>query len=259
MNFSLSILIAACGLFLGMLLCFQLGRRIGVARLARDPNGVATGSAPVEAAVFGLLGLLLAFTFSGAASRFEERRLLIGREANAIGTAYLRVDLLPSDSQPEIRELFRRYLDARVATYRNAEDAIATDATLTEVNTLQRAIWAKAVSASARQEATTTAAMLMLPALNEMIDITTTRAVAMKDHPPRVIFLLLAGLSLVSSLLSGYVMCSTRTRSWFYMLLIATTMSVTLFVILDLEYPRFGLIRIDAADQVLIELRGLMR
>jgi hypothetical protein len=58
---------------------------------------------------------------------------------------------------------------------------------------------------------------------------------------------------------SGYVMCSAWTRSWFYMLLIATTMSVTLFVILDLEYPRFGLIRIDAADQVLIELRGLMR
>lgn len=91
------------------------------------------------------------------------------------------------------------------------------------------------------------------------IDITTTRAVAMQNHPPRIIFFLLGGLSLVSSLLMGYVMCGTKVRSWFYPLLVAATMSLTLYVILDLEYPCFGLIRIDAADQVLIELRRTMR
>lgn len=259
MNFTFSALISAAGLFLGMLLCFEVGRRIGVARLARDPDGLAKGSGPVEAAVFGLLGLLLAFTFSGAGSRFEDRRHLIAGETNAIGTAYLRVDLLPPDTQPEIRQLFRRYLDTRVEAYRDAADTTATEARLSEAATLQGQIWAKAVSASRRPEAPTQAAMLLLPALNEMIDITTTRAMAMQNHPPRVIFLLLGGLSLVSSLLVGYVMCGTKVRSWFYMLLIATTMSLTLYVILDLEYPRFGVIRIDVADQALIELRRNMR
>jgi len=81
----------------------------------------------------------------------------------------------------------------------------------------------------------------------------------MQNHPPRIIFFLLGGLSLVSSLLMGYVMCGTKVRSWFYPLLVAATMSLTLYVILDLEYPCFGLIRIDAADQVLIELRRTMR
>ena len=119
-----------------MLLCFELGRRFGVARLARDPEGLAKGSGPVEAAVFGLLGLLLAFTFSGAASRFEDCRHLIADETNAIETAYLRVDLLPADTQPGIRQDFRRYIDARLSAYRNAADGTAMEAKLSEAAAL---------------------------------------------------------------------------------------------------------------------------
>ena len=73
---------------------------------SRDPDGLAKGSGAAEAAVFGLLGLLIAFTFSGAASRFEDRRHLITEEANAIGTAYLRIDLLPGDAQPASASCF---------------------------------------------------------------------------------------------------------------------------------------------------------
>jgi hypothetical protein len=259
MSFSIEETLLAGSLFFGMLLLFEVGRRFGIARRRLDPDGVDKGSGPVEAAVFGLLGLLLAFTFSGAASRFEDRRHLITEEANAIGTAYLRIDLLPPDTQPAIRQLFSRYLIARTEIYRDAGDVTATKARASETNMLQREIWSKAVSASQRPEAATDAAKLLLPALNAMIDITTTRAVAMQNHPPRVIFFLLAVLSLISALLSGYVMCSTAVRSWFYMLLFAATMSATFFVILDLEYPRFGLIRIDEADKVLVDLRNLVR
>ncbi len=83
--------LSAVGLFLGMLMLFETGRCVGKKRLMRDPDSAATGAGPAEAAVFGLLGLLLAFTFSGATSRFEVRRHLITEEANAIGTAYLRI------------------------------------------------------------------------------------------------------------------------------------------------------------------------
>lgn len=259
MNFTFAASLSACGLFLGMMVLFEIGRRIGIGRRDRDPDGIEKGSGPVHAAVFGLLGLLLAFTFSGAASRFEDRRHLITEEANAIGTAYLRVDTLPPETQPELRQLFTRYLDARVASFRNVADVTATKASLSAAATLQGQIWAKAVSASERPQASTHAAMLLLPALNQMIDITATRASAMENHPPEVIFFLLAGLSLVSSLLVGYVTCASVERSWFYMLLVAATMSLTFYVILDLEYPRFGLIRIDGADQILIDLRSTMR
>jgi len=187
MNFVIEETLLAGSLFFGMLLLFEMGRRFGIVRRRRDPDGVDKGSGPVEAAVFGLLGLLLAFTFSGAASRFEDRRHLITEEANAIGTAYLRIDLLPPDTQPEIRQLFSRYLRTRMVIYRDAEDVTATKARTSETTVLQREIWSMAVSATQRPEAAADAAKLLLPALNAMIDITTTRGVAMQNHPPRVI------------------------------------------------------------------------
>jgi hypothetical protein len=259
MSFTLLLMLSCAALFIVMLVLFEVGRRIGQARSFRDPDGVGKGSGPVEAAILGLLGLLLAFTFSGAGERFEARRHLIGEETNAIGTAYARLDLLPADSQPVIQQLFRRYIDVRAGTYRNAEDAAATARRLEEAASLQRDIWKHAVVACQQAGAPPQAAMLLLPALNAMIDITTTRAVAMHNHPPRVIFLLLSGLSLLCSTMIGYVTCATKVRSWFYMLLFAAAMSLTLYVILDLEYPRYGLIRVDAADQPLLDLLGSLR
>ena len=247
-------LLGAC-LFLGMLLFSEVGRRIGIASLARDPEGLAKGTGAAEAAVFGLMGLIMAFTFSGAASRFEDRRHLITAEVNAIGTAYLRIDLLPGDSQPEMRGLFRRYADVRSVAYRNMEDQNATKAKLAEAEVLQKDIWTKALAACRQQEAPAQAAMLLLPALNEMIDITTTRAIATQNHPPLVVFLLLGVLSLVGALLVGYDTSPNKDRSWLHMVVFAAIISLAVFVIVDLEFPRLGLIRIDAADQVLIELR----
>jgi hypothetical protein len=87
MDFTLIVLGSTAMLFAGMLMFAELGRRLGVAKLARDPAGLGTGVGAAESAVFGLLALLIAFTFSGAASRLEDRRHLVSDEANAIGTA----------------------------------------------------------------------------------------------------------------------------------------------------------------------------
>ena len=258
MSFTIIASLSSACLFFGMLIFSEVGRRIGIARLAHGSQGLAKGAGAAEAAVFGLLGLIMAFTFSGAASRFEARRHLITSEANAIGTAYLRIDLLPGDAQPEIRELFRRYLDTRSATYLNAGDQTATKAKLAEVAALQGEIWTKAFTACRRQEAPAQAAMLLLPALNEMIDITTTRAIATQNHPPLVVFVLLVVLSLIGALLVGYDTSPNKDRSWLHMVVFAAIMSLAVYVIVDLEFPRLGLIRVDAADQALIELRKSM-
>jgi hypothetical protein len=94
MAYTLIVSLITLGFFLGMLVLLETGRRLGVRRLAKDPEGAPAGTGAVDAAVFALLGLLVAFTFSGAASRFEERRNLIVEETNDIGTAYLRLDLV---------------------------------------------------------------------------------------------------------------------------------------------------------------------
>jgi len=257
MSLALIALLASVGLFFGMLACMELGRRVGLTGLKFEPD-TAKGLGAVEGAVFGLLGLLIAFTFSGAATRFEARRHLIGQEANAIGTAYLRISLLPEKAQPEMRDLFRRYLDLRIKAYRNTENRTETDTRLADATVVQNAIWARAVFACKSPDAPASASILMLPALNDMIDITTTRVMATRNHPPRIIFFLLGGLSLFSALLAGFGM-ACRGRSWLHVAAFAAIISLTVYVILDLEYPRQGLIRVDTADRVLVELRQSMK
>jgi hypothetical protein len=252
MYFTLILVAWAGGLFVAMLVLLEIGRRFGVRRMAADSEGARSGAGVVDGAVFALLGLLLAFTFSGAASRFDERRKLVVEEANAIGTAYLRIDLLPSAAQADLRASFRRYVDARLAVYRALPDIAAAKAELVRATGLQQEIWAKAVAASTGAQAPT---MLLLPALNEMIDITTARTMAAQTHPPTIIFVLLFALALLSALLAGYAMAPAGTRNWIHMVAFALTLAGAVYVILDIEYPRLGAIRVDAFDQVLIELR----
>lgn len=258
MNLTILCALSAVGLLLGMFALLEVGRRIGVRQLARDPEGARAGAGAVDGAVFALLGLLIAFTFSGAAARFDARRELIVQEANHIGTAWLRVDLLPASSQAVLRELFRKYVDSRLAVYRKLPDIKAAQDELARSATLQNEIWARSVTACQTTEGQR-AAILILPALNQMIDITTTRTFAAQMHPPRVIFVLLFALGLGCSLLAGYGMAGGRNRSWIHMIGFACVMAVAVYVILDLEYPRLGFIRVDAMDQVLVELRESMK
>lgn len=249
----------ALGLMLGMLVLLEVGRRMGDRRLANDPDGARAGTGTVEGAVFALLGLLIAFTFSGAASRFDARRDLIVQETNAIGTAYLRLDLLPAGAQPALRDLFRRYVDSRLETYRKIPDVEAVKAELARSTALQGEIWTQAVAAGRLEGAPPPAAMLLLPALNDMIDITTTRTMAVRMHPPLAIFAMLFGLGLASALLAGYGMAGGKSRNWLHMIGFAAVMAVAVYVILDIEFPRLGLIRVDAFDQALVELRATMK
>ena len=246
-------------LFLGMLLLLETGRRLGVRRLAKDPEGARAGTGAVDTAVFALLGLLVAFTFSGAASRFEERRNLIVEETNDIGTAYLRLDLLPASAQPALRDLFRRYVDSRLEVYRKLPDLEAAMAELARSTKLQGEIWSQAVAAGRMEGAPPSAAMLLLPALNQMIDITTTRTMAAQMHPPLAIFALLFGLALGAALLAGHGMAGGRSRSWVHMIGFAAVMAAAVNVIIDIEYPRLGLIQVGAFDQALVELRDSMK
>jgi hypothetical protein len=243
-------------LFIGMLLCMEFGRILG-RRFRSDPGG-KEGLSVLEGAIFALLGLLVAFTFSGAATRFEGRRHLIVEEANDIGTAYLRVDLLPADAQPEIRELFRRYVDSRIETYRNVTDLNAAMQIYEKSLELQTEIWQKSVAAAGRSP-NTAASMLLLPALNAMIDITNTRLGAVEDHPPDVIFAMLGIIALAGSVFAGYEMASGERRSWLHIVGFAFILSISVYVILDLEFPRLGLIRVESFDHFIVDVRNSMK
>jgi len=236
----------------------EAGRRIGMRRIARDPEGAKAGSGVIDGAVFGLLGLLIAFTFSGAAARFDARRALIVEEANSIGTAWLRLDLLPANAQPALRERFRQYLEARLTAFRKIPDIAAAKSELVRANTLQTEIWTQAVAAC-RDSGSQPATMLLLPALNQMFDVATSRTTGVQMRPPLIIYLLLGLLVLAGSLLAGYSMGVGKIRNWVHALAFVLVMSVAVYVILDYEFPRVGFIRIQSFDEVLTDLQQSMK
>jgi ABC-type glycerol-3-phosphate transport system permease component len=249
----ISALVTVLILTAALTMCLEVGRRAGQRRGTAGFEGLGTA----EGALFALLGLLLAFSFSSAATRFDGRRELIVKETNAIGTAYLRLDLLPPEERQSLRVELGRYVDMRLDLYRHIHDFQAYREARARVNALQGEIWTRAVAACQKTGASHVP-MLVLPALNEMIDVTTTRAVAAQAHTPLLILGMLVVLSMICSVLAGYGMARVTQRSNIHIISFAITLAVTITVILDYEFPRVGIIRLDPVDRALVELRKTM-
>jgi len=246
-------------LLIGMLLLLEVGRRLGVRRRPKETEGERGGLGTVEGAVFALFGLMVAFTFSGAASRFNEKRMLIAEEVNCIETAYLRLHLVSHQAQPALQELFRHYVDSRLETYRRLPDMVAAEMEMANSKKIQEEVWTEAVAATRLPDSHPSSGLLLLPALNNMIDISTTRTLALQLHPPRIVYALLFGLGLICSLLAGFRMSSGQNRSWLHILGFTVLTVIIVYVMLDVEYPRAGLIRLESADQSLVNLREHMK
>ncbi len=258
-NFALVNLVYTISLMSGMLVLMEAGRRIGLRRMAADSDGARAGIGTVEGAMLALLGLLIAFSFSGAAARYDQRRQQIVEEAGAISGAYALIDVLPAEAQEPLRETFRRYLDARLEAYRRLPQLAAAKQALDRSKELQDEIWKQTVSAT-RDPAYQTAAMQFLPAIGKTIDISSKRTAAIFSHPPTIIFVMLAALMLICSLLAGYGMASVKSRNWLHTIAFAGILALTFYVIRDIEYPRLpGLVGMNDFDNVLVELRNNMR
>src|SRR5271168_1054129 len=188
-----------------MLLLLEAGRQFHLR------HKVPSESLAIESAIFALFGLLLAFTFSGAVTRYDTHRELVVEETNDIFTAYLRLDLLPPAAQPALRQLFRDYTTSRLNLYDSVSKEISPAS-----EHLQREIWQQSIAAAAAPGANVDATKLLLPALNAMIDITATRRATFNMHPPAIVFWLLFAFSGGAAFLAGYSM-NIRSRSWFHM------------------------------------------
>jgi hypothetical protein len=246
-------------LFGSMMILLEIGRRVGISHRSKESEGERASLSTIEGAMFALFGFILAFTFSGAASRFNEKRMLIAEEANTIETAYLRLHLVSEKERFELQKLFRRYIDSRLETYRNLPDMQAASTAIAESKKLQQEIWTRSVVATERPNSLRDAGKLLLPAVNNMIDITTTRTMALQTHPPGIIYALLYSLALICSLLAGYRMSVGQNRSWLHIMTFAVSTVIVIYVIIDIEYPRAGLIRLHAFDQALVDVRERMQ
>jgi hypothetical protein len=252
-RFALASAAAAIGLFLAMMLCLELGRDIGLTQMGRTGSESRPGLNMVDGVVSAVFALLLGFVFSGATARFDQRRQLIVKQVNAIRNAWQRVDSLPLDKQDDIRSLLREFVDALLASYGHSSGAEPAAA----ITHAQDELWSRSVAVCLAPDGEH-ARMLLLPSLTEMFAAVEHERLARRIHPPAVIYVMLVAGALVSALLAGFTMANAATRTWLLDVAVAAIVSFVIFVIVQIEYPRLGLVRVDAFDRALIELRSTM-
>lgn len=237
-------------LLLMLLAGLEAGRWLRRSRA--DAEAATVDSAAAEGVVYAVLGLLIAFTFTTSAGRFDERRKLIVDQANALGTAWLRVDMLAEADREGVRRPMREWVELYLQEPRGESDGEPGQyqAKLQKLLQLQNEAWHTVVPAVDRLTKAPYA-NLVLPPFNDWIDLSTTRMeMTHRGLPPMVMSTLLA-LAFAAAILAGYNMAKRPKRSFLHMLLFAGVITFTIYVIMDLNHPRSGLIRIDAADDAM--------
>ncbi|MGY3576960.1 bestrophin-like domain [Bradyrhizobium sp. USDA 4504] len=257
MIFMLFAIAIAALFFVGSLILLRWGQHLG--RRYRERSEGTGGFATVEGAIFGLMGLLLAFTISGALQRFDDRRQLVIQEATTAATAYDRLSLFAGDDGRRLQGSLKEYVGARIELYRMPHDFLVlqraeefSDQQEKKVRDLKNRLWGSAVVACP-QPNYRPACALSLPALNSLFEVALQRAGAAEKHPPQIVYFMLFGLGLGCSLLAGFGMAANAGRSWIHMVIFAGTLTVALYIVTDMEYPRLGLIRIESFDHFLAD------
>lgn len=243
-------------LFVLIILSQWLGYRVKQNQIKKNADfKEAIGS--VEGSLLGLLALLLSFTFSMSASKNETRRQVIIEEANDIGTVILRCDLYPDTARKYLRTELKNYLEERIAYYQAGTNQDKQNTALTKSDQYSRKVWAK-VSQLAKDKENVVSTQQMVPALNTMMDIVTVREAGNNAHIPDSILWLLFLLTIVGGFLIGHSFKGIQIN-WIIVFGFAIVMVMTIYLIIDLDRPRQGVINMDQTHVKMIELRGLFR
>jgi hypothetical protein len=210
----------------------------------------------ISSAAFGILSLLMAFTFSVAMSKFETQRRLIAQEGAYINTAILRCDIYPDSLRNLLRTDFKEYIEARIAYY-NELDHEKSNAELKKAELISKRIWGKTVMQMQNSESAVRSAQ-MIPAVNNMMDIVITRDGEKISKVPMLVLWVL----LIFMLIDGFVVgieIFDKNKPLVVMFANAIVMSLTLNLIIELHQPRTGLINLDAVEQKIVDLRELVK
>jgi len=192
---------------------------------------------------------------SMAVTRFEARKQLVLDEANAIENAYLRSQLLPAPEGTEIRSILREYIDVRVQ-YGTTRDGPARFDLRTRAARLQDDFWRHAV-AYAQKNPNTLAGSLLLQSLNQSIDLEAARRMELLNHVPESVIYVNGIIGFLAAVLVGYTFGLNGPRQIFSMCVLAMAITVVVVLIIDLDEPRSGVIRVS--QQPMIDLQHSRR
>lgn len=199
----------------------------------------------ILASTIGLLSLLLSFTFSWTLQRYEDRSEALVTEANAIGTTYLRTQLLPEAMRAKVQSLLSQYVNVRL---QEVSLPLANQQELQrrieQANQLAAQLWGEAMLA-VQKDARPVTSGLFVQSLNQLIDSASSTQAAFQRRVPEIVFFTIFALSILIAILFGYIsgLSGHRVRSSTFLLL--GSVALTIFLIVDLDRPRSGVIQVN--------------
>jgi hypothetical protein len=230
------------------LACVEIGFRLQ--RYSKNALDSDTVTGSMTGSTLGLLAFMLAFTFSVASSRYDARRLLVVKEANVIGTAYLRIDLLEQPLRQRFKDIFREYVDVRINGATNMETLIPS---LKKADELQNKLWAQ-TAAIGQAHPNYPIYGLFISSVNEVIDVAGERLAAFEcSRVPSSVWIALFSVSALGMLGSGYYSGLSGKRNFSETLIMIVAFSTVVLVVVDLDRPFEGSIR--TPQQPMLELR----
>jgi hypothetical protein len=236
------------------LVASELGFRYGRShQFSESERGIVTA---IRTSTLGLVALLLGFSFAITSNRFSERSRLVMDEANAIGTCYLRAGLLADPASSQIRTALRRYIDWRVESFDKGRDRSEFARLADSMHVSLDELWTgvtTAVSADRNRALTS----VIVPAANDVIDLSATREWMRRFHMPASVAWLLGLAIILCGAMTGHALGETGSRHVGLMLGFNLLIVMVALVVLDFDRPRHGLIRVDQTP--LIKLQESMR
>lgn len=254
--FGIDGLLLSLTLLVMLLIATAAGFRLGSRNASVTDEVSRSQYSNIQGAVLGLLALLLAFTFAMTVSRFDIRKNLVLEEADAIGTAFLRSQLLPVPYNAEVPILLRHYVDVRLEFYNAGIDKKRLNAATEQTDLLHKQLWSQA-NAAAKVDTRAVTTGLFIQSLNEMIDLHEKRFTAMRNHVPESVILLLFIVATLSLGLTGYGFGLAGKRHFFVTTTVAILIVAVIYLIIDLDRPRRGLIKVS--QQSMIDIQESMQ
>jgi len=230
-------LLVAMGLVAGLVAAHEIGFWLG--SLARSTDDAFDRQvALVRTSTGALVAFLVGFAFSGAASRFVDRTDIVVKEANALGTAYLRADIIAEPQRGELKAALKEYTADRVTLLsRNGHDQI--EPLLAKVNGLHERMWRSAIKAT-QDNAPLMA--VVLPPINEVIDLHSVHLALARRHLPSPIVALLLGTAVMLLGIVGFGNGRVGRRFSVLDSVYGAVLAVALWMTIDLDSPGIGLI-----------------
>ena len=245
---TLSISIIYIGLCLMMLIAFEIGYQINRRYIGlKDKIEPATLS-PMIGGLIGVLGFLLAFTFSIATEQFSQRKQYVLEEANEIGTAYLRTDLIDSLHKNEVKQLLREYVDTRL----KAVSSTNINNELIKSVELHRLLW-REVSAAALAKPDENSS-LMIQSINNIIDLHEKRVTAgLRNRIPISIWITLLAISFMTMITIGIKAGFTKPRGLIAVIPMILAFAALTTLIVDLNRPQKGLFKVGQQSMISVQ------